>query len=179
MQYWKKFSSIGHGPVSNRQCNPKEYIDFITGRKVLDVGCGTGNTLQYLKTKHSEAIGVTNNEDEIEIIKSKNLKFILSDMHSLPIGDQEINGIVLWDVIEHSPSPWILMAEMNRILAAEGRVVAFIPGDEWIDCPYHLNVYTKKQAEFLFIRTGFSIIESTPFGGGIVYNLIKKREVCW
>ena len=173
---WKKYIKIGIGDISSRRQQLAEYLDYLDGcGKVLDMGCGVGENILYLKKICLEVIGITLNEDEKKIAKEKNLRVLIRDMHDTYFGKEEFDGVLLWDVLEHSPSPWILMDEIYRILKPRGRVLVFIPDTKWIECDYHLSVLTQKQAKWLFEKTGFEVKEMIDRGDqSAVYKLIKK-----
>ncbi len=72
---------------------------------VLDVGCGSGMSSHFFSKFSKKVIGVDNTDNYLSYwneIKSKNLKFIQSDIFNLKLENAEnINAIVALDFIEH------------------------------------------------------------------------------
>lgn len=77
-------------------------LPFIKGR-YLEVGCGDGKTLEYLKAKGASYVaGIDINKKAIEIASQKSLDFVLcADVEKdfLPFKEQEFDGIIFTDVI--------------------------------------------------------------------------------
>ncbi|MAG20223.1 hypothetical protein CL618_02205 [archaeon] len=68
------------------------------GKKVLDVGCGTGELLDFLKPSYG--LGIDVSEGMIEKAKEKyDLDFKVGDVENLEEGDYDF--VLLVDVVEH------------------------------------------------------------------------------
>lgn len=130
-----------------------------TCKNILDIGAGCGQTIDMFRKQGKTAIGITCNPKEILIAKQEyDIDLILSDMHDLPFEDNTFDGIIMWDVLEHSIAPFIALSEASRVLKTEGKMLIYMPDESWIDCSYHYSVLYPKQIQFLCDRLGLKII---------------------
>lgn len=71
-----------------------------SNQKVLEVGCGTGDILAYLKPDYGLGIDISKNMVEIARYKHPNLNFKVADIKNLRFNDT-FDYILLPDVIDH------------------------------------------------------------------------------
>lgn len=59
----------------------------INGKKILDVGCGTGNHALLLKKKGFDVTGIDLNKEMLKVAKkkSKSIKFLQGDMRNFDL----------------------------------------------------------------------------------------------
>lgn len=105
----------------------------LDGKKILDVGCGTGNVLKMLHDKYREAqlYGIDISEKMLEKAKVKlqdNADLILGDSENLPYSNSSFDVIICNDSFHHYPNPEGVLREFNRVLKDGG---IFILGDCW------------------------------------------------
>jgi len=148
-------------PISTRKVSmsdgKREWLDGC--KTILDVGAGCGATVKALLDEHKIAMGVTVNPKEIIIAKKEfNVELELADMHDLPYGDNSFDGLIMWDVLEHSVSPFIALSEARRVLKKDGKILIYMPDEEdWTECIYHYSVMSETQMNFMFRRLGFAV----------------------
>ena len=147
-------------------CEP--YLDFIDDcKKILDIGCGVGNLVEYLARKGKNAVGMTFNPMEVNEAMSKKRKVILGEMHRLPANDESFDAVVSWDNLEHSIAPFIALSEMKRVLKKNGKLLIFIPSLEWYDNENHFYQLNIKQMKHLINMVG---------GLGIIDIITREDE---
>lgn len=89
------------------------------GKKVLDLGCGTGNISQQIRNKISaDLIGIDASPDMLKVAGSKHLEVVLSDIdkQKLPFHDGCFDSIVGAYVIHQIKSLSFVLAECYRVL---------------------------------------------------------------
>ena len=105
----------------------------VNGRKVLDVGCGTGGTGMSLAQYGARMTLFDMSPDSLELSKRvfhhQGLKggFVRGNMFSLPFADNSFDVVTSFGVLEHFPAAEIVQAlkEMRRV--SNGMVVTTVP----------------------------------------------------
>ena len=96
----------------------------LTGKKVLMLGCGTGEETKILESfGASDLIGIDLSEESIRLAKEaySNYEFIVGDMHSLPFNNESFDFVYSSLAIHYSDKPNIVYEEVNRILKIRGQ----------------------------------------------------------
>lgn len=123
--------------------------------KVVDLGCGSGALVRKLVAAGHDAYGLTYQRAEVE--KAASDRIFLGDIHATPWLNETFDAFVMWDVLEHTLSPFIALAEARRITKRGGRGLIFIPGVSWTETRYHVVVPTIRQMRHLLDLTGWDL----------------------
>ena len=136
----------------------EEYIPYISDHcnTIIDLGCGTGHLVKRLSDKGLVCDGITYNKNEVE--ESVHKRVIYADMHKIPYKDYCFDGFVMWDSLEHCTSPYVALCEAKRVLKKFGRGLIFMPGQNWLDCKYHICCYTVPQMIQLLKQAGLKCV---------------------
>jgi len=158
-----KFVAPMYGEIINRimRANPK---------KVLDVGCGTGNVLMKLSSNEElKLYGVDISESMIKTAK-KNLgnkaELKVGDSEYMPWEDNSFDVIVCNASFHHYPNPEKALSEMKRMLKSDGTLIIGDPTAPVIirqlinlNCKRSnkgdYRLYSKREIEELLIKCGF------------------------
>lgn len=99
----------------------KDYVD-VRGKKVLEVGCGTGIITEKLQGA-KELTAVDRSRKMIEVAKEKgiNAKFLVADAMELPFKDDEFDLVVSVTMLQDLEDPLKAVEEMKRV----GKKVVF------------------------------------------------------
>jgi ubiquinone/menaquinone biosynthesis C-methylase UbiE len=105
-------------------------IDFALlhcGKRVLDLGCATGNyTLELLKRGYT-CVGVDVNSAYIEIAQKRGIEaYVVSD--KLPFSDKSFDSVMMFEVAEHLSDPEVVLSEASRV--ARKNVIISVPNCE-------------------------------------------------
>ncbi len=100
--------------------------------KVLEIGCGSGATLEYMKSKGaSYVVGIDISQSAINQASDKgiiDLALVLDvEKDELPFQTKEFDCIILADVLEHLYDPWITLKKITGFLADDGYVLLSLP----------------------------------------------------
>lgn len=158
-----------------------EMLSFVPpdARRVLDVGCHTGEFGRTVKQKcQAEVWGVEPNPETAQISK-RSLDRVFNAFFSeeLPLEDNFFDVIVFNDVLEHMAEPGRALALAARKLTANGIVIVSIPNLRHIDNlvhimrerdfryesagvrdTTHLRFFTRKSAPRIFDGTGLTLV---------------------
>jgi ubiquinone/menaquinone biosynthesis C-methylase UbiE len=141
--YWDRRSStfdLSPGHVASSPREVDAWKDIFrrnigpSGKRVLDVGVGTGFLSIMLAEMGHHVVGVDLSEDMLEVargkMKDKGLKFALEigDAENLPFDngsfDAVVNRAVLWTL----PDPKKALSEWKRVLKPKGKLCFFVHG---------------------------------------------------
>lgn len=147
--------------------------------KILEIGCGMGATLGYLKNKYPDALvyGVEL-EEEVALMAGKYLPGIISgniEQMELPYPEGFFDYIIFADVLEHLHNPEQILHNVGRYLNPSGSVLASIPNmmhysvilellrgnftyrESGILDRTHLHFFTLNEIMAMFGRCGYEI----------------------
>jgi ubiquinone/menaquinone biosynthesis C-methylase UbiE len=141
------------------------------GLKVLDIGCGTGETLSFLKEylPKPELYGIDSSPVAIKYAKKRGHKNILKvDAKKLPFSDNSFDCILLLDVIEHIEDDASILKEAKRVLKKKGKIIITAPALQFIWSEHdsaqgHFRRYVRRNIRLLVKSTKLSLIQISYF----------------
>jgi SAM-dependent methyltransferase len=143
--------------------------------RLLDVGCGNGDFLQFAQRAGWEAIGVEPDPKAVEVAHARGLTVHLGGLETLQAVSEAFDGITLNHVIEHVHHPRATLEQCYRLLRLGGWLWLETPnldalghahyGENWVglDIPRHLVVFTDRALMRLLQEVGFTRIERLPY----------------
>ena len=162
-----------------------EQCDF-----AVDMGCGTGKLLYYLKDFSTVTVGVDSSPVMLEQARklfneeNGNVKLRLGELEHLPIGDKEADLVIISMALHHLSAPEKAIAEAARILIRKGKfiIVDFEKhqnenmrekyGDHWLG-------FSKEETERFLSDNGFALtdMESFPMNQSLKLNICKSEKI--
>ena len=138
--------------------------------KLLDIGCGVGDFLHIAEHKGWQCTGVEPSEEAREIARQRIKGDLLysEDLEQLP--DQSFDLITMWHVLEHVDDLKWQVAQLQRLIKPNGRIVIAVPNYRsydgrfynayWAayDVPRHLNHFNKTVLTKIFKTSGLSLV---------------------
>ncbi len=162
-----------------KKTNIKNKFNIAVGNKqsavrILDIGCGVGDFLNYAKEKGCKITGIEPNDDARKIAEKKlNTKvFSPAELENLP--DNSFDVITMWHVLEHVADLKTEIHHLQRLLKNDGRLILALPNyksfdaeyykDKWAayDVPRHLNHFSRTSIENIFKETKFQLTDIKP-----------------
>jgi 2-polyprenyl-3-methyl-5-hydroxy-6-metoxy-1,4-benzoquinol methylase len=173
-----KFSLTGFIYNQLREINLKGKYKLISkfkkNGKILDIGQGTGEFLNFMQKKGWETKGVEPNESARKFaIKNYNLS-VVDEKAIQEISANYFDVISMWHVLEHVVNLRERMQQVAKLLKKDGILVIAVPNlnspdsqkykDKWagLDVPRHLYHFTVKTMDFLLSSSGFEVILLHP-----------------
>lgn len=94
----------------------------LKGKKLLDVGCGTGHHLAQLRERGFQVTGVDGSEEMLAVARKDNpgVDFATSDVETLPFADNTFDIAICIEVLRYLPDPRQCIREMARVLRPGG-----------------------------------------------------------
>jgi len=147
--------------------------------RVLDLGCATGDLGRY-RPAGTEVYGLEINPQLVLQAKRHETASVwnLDCSKPLPFENDFFDAVVAKDILEHIQKPWLLLAEVRRVLRAGGVVLASVICERsrriWTDYT-HVRGFTMASAGQLFTDAGLEVLDIWRMGGVPLtsrYNLI-------
>ena len=119
-----------------------EFVD-VAGKRVVDVGCGSGGLVRWLRGQHADVVGVECGEVMLRMARESDPdhpeSYLEGVGQDLPLPDAEFDVVVYSYSLHHVPAEHMVDAlrEANRVLRPEGTLyvvepIAAGPGHEVI-----------------------------------------------
>ena len=157
--------------------------------RVLDVGCGSGDKLRYIRG-HSgwDTFGVDFSPQAVENANARGAGDVrLTRGDRLPFDDGYFDAVMSWHSLEHHYSPKATMAEVSRVLRPGGYGIFAVPAAEnlglrmfkqyWgpLEIPRHLYHFTHESMRRLVEGAGFQIAH--VYDDISFYGLFLAQEI--
>lgn len=99
---------------------------------ILNVGCGTGGTIETLE-KFGKVDNVDTSDDAIAFAKKLGYRNITKvDDIDLPFKDRTYDVVGAFDVLEHIEDHKSALSEWKRVLKDDGAIVITVPAYQWL-----------------------------------------------
>ena len=163
------------------QCRAEycEHIERILGTEVgglavLDIGCGFGETLAYLRDRGADVYGFDPAVEAVEYAASQGLNVVQASMDDFDVFGRRFDVVLMQNVLEHLADPEAVIRQVAaKLLAPGGLLLIDVPNefndfqlagqavhdlDQWWVCPpVHLNYFSHASLAALVEGCGFSV----------------------
>lgn len=103
---------------------------LVTGKRVLEVGCGTGRGLGYLSTRAQNIVGVDYGLENIRIARKhygSRIELMVLDAQRLPFRENSFDVVLAMEVIYYFTHLDSFLEECRRVLADDGLLCLCLP----------------------------------------------------
>ena len=153
--------------------------------RCLDIGCGFGESLFYLKHNQCEAYGVEADEKVLKMAEKYDLTIKAGLFDSTDYKIDFFDYVTMSQVLEHMVNPVETIKGVHNILKPNGHLIFSVPNSQsimakflkrkWINwhIPYHQQHFTKDSIITLAQKCGFEvesikIVTPTPW---LIYQI--------
>jgi SAM-dependent methyltransferase len=105
-------------------------VDGLSGKRLLDCGCGAGGYAAAYAALGARVVGIEYNLDKLRASTARALDgavFAGGDLERLPLADAVADVAVLNEVLEHVPDQGRALSELHRALRPGGQLVVLSP----------------------------------------------------
>jgi SAM-dependent methyltransferase len=164
LRYFNEIEKI-HWWWEGRRQILRQSIAKKDGLKILDIGCGTGETLTFLEDflDKPSLYGVDTSAVAIEFAKKRGHQNILKvDAKKLPFKTDTFDYVLLLDVIEHIKDDDSVILEAKRVLRPGGHIIITTPALQIIWSEHdaaqgHFRRYVRRRIRSLATKSRMSI----------------------
>ena len=151
----------------------RRHLPHISGRKILDIGCGRGEVLQQFKKWGADVYGIelSGAAADVAAMKIGNTRIIRSELNNMHFSSQYFDVITMWHVLEHVRHPVNILQNVARLLKPDGIGYIEVPNaagrvattwkKSWLgyDLPNHLTHFSIETLKDAADRGGLECIE--------------------
>jgi ubiquinone/menaquinone biosynthesis C-methylase UbiE len=159
----------------------RQFVEKHPPRKALDIGVGTGYSLEKFKKLGISAIGITQSDDEVKTATEKGYEVRFMDMAFLDFEDQDFDLVWCRHALEHSVMPVIALMEFERVLKPGGYLYVEVPSDNVmsIENASHFSLFSDESWQELFRRAGFRLVFRGQFGTVKQIETAVFHDIYW
>jgi len=190
--YQANSDKFGWGPKNKLSTSKiNEIKSLLSGKKILDVGCGPGHLVDYLSQNGYRATGIDITKSFIGYAKKNYLgNYLVGNASKLPFTDHEFDTVLIRNVLEHVENDQKVLTECLRV---GKKVIIYVPHKTsssllqkgLIYSHYqdksHVRNYTKKTLGKLILDSGGKIVgfhrtEYLP-NKSIIYEMLAGNSL--
>jgi len=142
-----------------------KYFKNLKGKKILEIGCGDGGVVQFLKDEN-EVYGVDISKNALGLLEQQGIKGALIDIskEDLPFKDSEFDVIIILEILEHLKSPQNAIEEIQRVLKKNGKLIISIPNPRTGHKFIYPSLFQLKNFKRYLLNNKFLILSTTSYG---------------
>jgi len=153
--------------VAMAACRYQMAGKLAAGKRVLEIGCGAGLGIEYLKTRAQRVVG---GDLTMELLRQTSthvpgVDIAQMDAQSLPFREASFDVVLMLEMMYYIPDLDRAFAECRRVLRQGGQLMVCLPNRDRPDfnpSPFSIGYPNVPELMKLFDRHGF---EAKVFGG--------------
>jgi SAM-dependent methyltransferase len=136
-------------------------LEFVSGKDVVDIGCGTGYGCSLLAQKARRVVGIDYDAAAIAYCKTHyaapNIEFMQEEA-TLPGSADQFDVAIVFQVIEHLPDPAGFLSRVGKIVRPGGTILLTTPNSRTgsakaSDNPFHVSEMNHAEFSRLISRS--------------------------
>jgi len=159
------------------------FLKGVTGKHILEIGCGEGSLSKILKDFGNDVYGVDSSESGIKQTAAKGIPCSVVDVctQDLLFRDDTFDIVIIEGTIEHLENPYKCLREAKRVLMKDGVLIISIPNPALKHSCYYPGLFELSNFKRFLSKNKFKIISMAAWGQGsktnfVIRNLQDKSE---
>lgn len=167
----------------------RQFFEFIKRygcKKVLEIGCGTGDFLEIMQKYCTNSFGIEYSDNGIAACQKKNLTVakLYLDSEDVIIPNSPFDGFYILSFLEHIPNLVTFLAGLRKNLSENAVGIIEVPNFDMMIkhnlfaefIPDHLYYFTQKSLAFTLNYCGFEVLDiSEVWHNYIISAVVRKR----
>lgn len=154
------------------------FINF-KGKKILEIGCGSGGIIQYLKDNNF-VVGIDASKSGIQRLLKKGIKGLVIDLdkEKIPYEDNFFDMIIFIGTIEHLKNPQNCIDEIKRVLNIQGKLIVSIPNPKTGHYYIYPGLFEYYYFKEYLKQNGFNVYKFYKYGiRPPFYHILMKNKL--
>jgi SAM-dependent methyltransferase len=161
-------------------------------KRVLELGCGTGQLAQYLATFDLDIVAIDLSPGNVNAAMERGVTAEVADFASLPFPDNSFEAALAVNSLLHVPPDELqgVLSEIARVLRHGAKFMIIVWGgatregtveDEWLDPPRYFSSYTDDDLLALetpgFNHGAFEVFPAVDEGGDLYPQVLTLTAI--
>lgn len=148
------------------------FLNGVSGKNILDVGCGEGSLLKILKDKGNSVSGIEASETGQQACKKKRIECFSVDIsrERFPFEDEAFDIVTCLEVIEHVENPYQALCEIKRVLKPGGKLIISIPNPRSMHAYIYPGLFDFEAFQQFLQQGGFFVQQRKGWGQTGMFN---------
>lgn len=149
----------------------RDFVDRfrLGGRRVLDIGCGSGEFLMCLQDAGAVPVGIEPSEKLVARARRAGFTVLKDVVHEKAFADQEpFDGWICLQVLEHLSNPVRFLTDLRGAMTSDGIALVEVPRVELIIAQNrfydffgdHLNYFSESTLRLTCELAGYEVLET-------------------
>jgi 2-polyprenyl-3-methyl-5-hydroxy-6-metoxy-1,4-benzoquinol methylase len=182
-EYFKTHTAQSSGNCFTRRYTQEaRYLDAVPDstppRKLLDVGCASGDFPRFMATRGWQVEGVEVSPSTQPIT---DFPVYTQEFDKIPISEPRFDAVTAWAVLEHVHDPMAYFRKASQILKPNGRFIFLVTNFQSAasrhlfgeDVPRHLYFFTRDTVRRYLQSSGLSLEKED--NGSAVYKMAPRN----
>jgi len=110
--------------VCDAERRASAYRPYVTGRRIVEFGCGDGAFLFKVRAETRSCCGVELQRDYVHLLNEAG---VACHQSMQPLADETQDTVLSFHVVEHLPEPIPVLRQCHRVLKPGGLVIVEVP----------------------------------------------------